>query len=535
MHAPTHETTFIVTRESPPENGFFQGYFFHGTDYIFGEEGLHRFQEATGHKVAGGLDGCYVLARHDSDGFIFENDFAGYKALFYYHDDQTWAVSNSFALIVDHLRASLIRIIPNYSQLAAILTPGSASSQLFSFETTVRNIRLVPRATSLRVSADGVELNRRPKAPASSEYSAALSGHLDLWAGRFETLVLDGRIGVTTDVTGGVDSRTNFGLLALAKRRLSGEGTAPRLNCGSTPGNLEDLEVAKILAKHYGWEINDGRRFKSYNLTGKESFDTFLCLNGGVSYTLYIPIEGPHPHKISIGGGGGEIHRQFYEGHLKSKSVDKFITSYSSKLKYPWLRGEFADNGYQALGEAVPTSPDLLRVHYREFRHRFHVGRAPKYGVAFTPLDSVTADATQAQAGSRRLDNGQFNYDVLASLDPELLEIEFDKPSKAPTAEIRSMLTHAAVSMDARPGRAWCDEPHDRPVPRSDPKRHESLRTAVQQASDNPFVKDFWGQEVISAANDLLDRMLNGAGIGNAVNGKPISALLAADLASPRH
>lgn len=532
MTSSAHATTFIATHKDPPLNGFFQGYCFDGTDYIYGEEGVRRFESVTGREVTGGLDGCYALARRDRDTYVFTNDHAGYKALFYYHDGVRWAVSNSFALIVDFLRVSQIRITPNYAQLASILSDGSATSQLFSFHTLVQNIRLLPRATDLVVTPEKALLNRWPMV-AKMDYASSLSRHLDLWAGRFETLLLDDKIGLTTDVTGGVDSRTNFGLLALAKRRLEGGGNNPRLNCGSTATNTEDLDIALKLGERFGLEINDDRRFTRYNLTSEESYQTFRNLGTGVSYTFYPPVEGPHPHKISIGGGGGEIHRKFYEGHIKSKDVDRFIRSYSSRLKYPWLSGEFARNGREALDFATLPGMDALRVHYREFRHRFHVGRAPRYGVSFTPLDSVSADQTQSRAGQERLDDGQFNYDVLASLNPDLLEMPFDKPSKAPNASVRSRLTRVEVSPEPRPGRVWASEPIDRKVSRSAVQRYERLHSAVESAAKNPFVVDFWGQEVVESAHVLLDRLASGIGIGNAVNGKPITALLAAELAAP--
>lgn len=534
MTTSTHATTFLVTHKTPPQDRFFQGYCFHGADYVYGEDGVKKFEASTGRKVTGGLDGCYALVRRDGDSIVFTNDYAGYKVLFYYHDGSTWAVSNSLAQIVDFLRVSQIKVTPNYAQLSSILSAGSASSQLFSFQTVVQNVRLVPRATNLVITREKARLDRWP-AVAKKEYATSLGRHLDLWAGRFETLILDDRIGLTTDVTGGVDSRTNFGLLALAKKRLGGGGDSPRLNCGSTPENTEDLDVALKLGERFGLEINDQRRFTRYNLTPEESYQTFRDLNTGASYNLYTPVEGPHPYKISIGGGGGEIHRKFYEGHIKSKDINRFVLSYSSRLKYPWLAGEFAKNCREALDYAALPGMDPLRVHYREFRHRFHVGRAPRYGVSFTPLDSASADLTQSQAGQSRLDDGQFNYDVLVSLNPELIEIPFDKPSKAPSASVRSRLTRVEVSPDARPGQVWATAPDDRTVARPAVQRYEKLQWAVETAAVNPFVVDFWGPEVVDSASGLLDRLVSGAGIGNAVNGKPITALLAADLASPSH
>jgi hypothetical protein len=453
--------------------------------------------------------------------------------LYYHHDGRRWAVSNSFTQLVDHLRASGVRITANYAQLSAILSAGTASSQLFSFHTLVDGVMLAPRGTDLIVTPEKAILRRRPAVPEAG-YEAGLADHLDVWAGRFETLLMNDRIGLTTDVTGGLDSRTNFGLLALAKERLGGAGTSPRLNCGSSPTNTRDLEVAVQLGERFGLEINDARSFAGHELTPEECYGLYRDLNVGTSYTLYLPAEGPTPFKIAIGGGGGEIHRKFYEGHLKSKDLERFFTSYGSRLKYPWLRDEFVHNGRVALDRAAQPGSDPLRVHYREFRHRYHVGRAPRFGVALTPLDSVTADIAQSQAGQERLDDGQFLYDLLASLNPDLIEMPFDDERKAPGPEVRARLTRVSVPDRARPGSVWAPEPERRTVAPSATRRAEVVRDAVDAALEDPFVTEFWGQEVVEAAQELVSTLLAGRSIGNAVNGKPISALLAAHVASPR-
>lgn len=534
MESPVHATTFISTNVNTPADRYFQGYCFHDTDYIFGEEGLKKFETITGRQISGGLDGCYVFVRRIDDSFVFTNDYAGYKILYYYHDGRNWAVSNSLSKIVDFLREIGVRVTPNYSQISSIMTAGSSSSQLSSFESSVRDVRMVPRGFDLIVSVDKITLKKWDPID-KIEYKTGLSNHLDLWAGRFETLVLDNRMGLTTDITGGVDSRTNFGLLALAKSRLDGEGSLPRLNCGSTPTNTEDLDVALKLGEHFGLEINDNRRFARYNLTPEESYQTFRDLNVGTSFTLYMPVEGPHPYKVSIGGGGGEIHRKFYEGHINSKDENLLFSDYASRLKDKWLSSEYIRNCQDAIKVATPPGADPLRAYYREFRHRFHVGRAPRYGVALTPLDSVTADLTQSQAGYDRLNDGQFNYDVLGSLNKDLLEMPFDKPSKSPSTSVRSRLTIATISQTPRPGKVWSAEPEQRTVARSAVKRNERLKKGFESAISDPFVTDFWNKETFSAAEGLLEKLISGKGIGNAVNGKPISAILAAHLASPNY
>lgn len=528
-----HATTFLTSVFDPPSDRFFQGYCFHGADFIFGQEGAEKFRIETGNSVSGGLDGCYVFVHRSGASYNFETDYAGYKVLYYYHDGEIWCVSNSIARIVDFFREYQLPVSPNYPHLAGILGKGSGSSQLFSFETIVQNVRIVPRATTLVITPHRAVYKSWPR-PKKHDYEAGLSDHLHTWVSRFETLMLSSATGFTIDVTGGVDSRTNFALTLKARERLQGQGAQPRLNCGSTPSDTSDLEVATTLASKFGLELNDERRFRGYPLTPEESYRTFRELNVGAYYPVYMPTEGPSPSKIQIGGGGGEIHRKFYENHLGTNEPEIFCANYAGRLEPAGFRAEFIRDAREALRLATPDGVDPLRAHYREFRHRFHVGRSPRYSVGFTPLDSVSADIAQSKAGPQRLDEGQFNYDVLYSLEAELLEMPFDNPGKAPTDNMRERLVKATVPTQSSPGRVWVPDPTpSRRVTRSREARMEVYQRELESAMQNEFVTDFWGETTVTYARELMEDLVAGRPIGNAVNGKPISAILAANLVTP--
>lgn len=530
-----HATTFLFSSSSLPPDSFFQGYCFSGTDYIFSDSGKREYEDSTGIDIVGGLDGCYAIVRRDGDGFVFSNDFSGYKVLYYYHDGETWVVSNSFAQTVDFLRSAGITVTPNYAQLSAVNSKISARSQLVSLNTTVQGVSFAPRGAHLIVTPTHTRVQHR--APTSgNDYAEGLTDHLDLWVGRFETLLIDGRVGVTTDLTGGVDSRTNFALLTKAKQRLRGKGSDARLSCGSTPGNTKDLEVATQLTEYFGVPLNDDRRFDRLTLSPQAAVETFRSLQAGVAYTLYMPVESPTPFNVSFGGGGGEVHRRFYERpDMPAYDSEALIKYGTSRLHHSWLAPDLANQARKSLDQVTRDGEDPLRAHYREFRHRFHSGRSPRYGVAFTPLDSHTAAVAQARASQEYSDAGQFNYDIIASLSYELLNLPYDDERKAPNAEAKSRLTRVEVPAEARPGRVWAPTQDVVTQQVSDTARTGALRDLVESAIADPFVSSFWGQSVVNEARALLDKLANGQGIGNAVNGLPISALLAAHISSPTH
>lgn len=530
-----HQTTFIVSSYDPPLDNFFQGYCFVGSDLVFGAEGAQQFQALTGRLISPGLDGCYVIVRREGDAYVFDIDFGGYKILYYYHDGENWVVSNSFAKVVDFLRYHQLGVNPNYTHLAAIAGRGMASGQLFSLETPATGVRVAPRTQSLVVTPHRILFQKRPAvAPRKGSYSARLATYLDTWVSRFETLMLSKWADFSTDLTGGVDSRANFALVQGAKQRLDGQGTQPRLNCGSTPTNRSDLDVAEALTSHFGLDLNDRRKFVEHKLTANEGYSAFRDLALGVYYPLYMPVNGPTPTKISISGGGGGVHRKIYENHNKSKDVNKFFKRYAANFQRPEYAAEFIRDGEDFLRHSAQRGEDPLRTLLRDGRVRYHTGRSPRYGVTFTPLHSAAADRTQMCAGWDRIEEGQFNYDVMYSLEPELVDIPFDRPEKSPTDSIRRRLLGVQIPPDASPGKVWFGELElDRDVDSSKSSRLRRYKQAFDTAMESSFVSNFWSQEVLENAQATMSTLAAGESIGNAVNGKAISAVLTAGLVAP--
>src|SRR5699024_12815684 len=169
-----HDTsTFSVTSRYPSEHDFFQGYVFDGNDFVSEFQGARKFVENTGHQINPGQDGCYVHMRRHDRVLEFNTDFSGYKVLYYYHDGDVWAVSNSFAKSVDFLRCEKRVVRPNYPHLGSIYGTNSTNNQLFSFETLVQGVLVLPRATTLIVARDRVHLLRN-RSKSNNSYAEGL-------------------------------------------------------------------------------------------------------------------------------------------------------------------------------------------------------------------------------------------------------------------------------------------------------------------------------------------------------------------------
>jgi len=525
-----HDTsTFIVTSRNPPEDDFFQGYFFAGNDFVSEFQGARKFVENTGQQINPGQDGCYVHMRRHDRVLEFNTDFSGYKVLYYYHDGDVWAVSNSFAKIVDFLRSEKRVVRPNYPHLGSIYGTNSTNNQLFSFETLVQGVLVLPRATTLIVARDRVHLLRN-RSKSNNSYAEGLREHLATWVSRFETLLSDDRLQFSIDLTGGLDSRTNLALALVAMRRLGSSGESPRFTCAGSPGQSGDYEVASNLSNHYGFELNPSNRLRRTYYTPEESYEVFRELSLGVYHPLVVPAIQSSPFRVHASGGGGEVHRDFYN----PANADGFFENYAKRNLHSWLGFEAAQDGRVAVDSVGGARSEYaLRLHYREFRHRYHVGRAPRFSTSFTPLDSMSAEAAQLVAGKSRVDEGQLNYDILSSLEPELLDLPFDSPSKAPSVEVRARLTSVQMSSESSPGKIWVGEQRTPDASRTAPmawQRGRVVEEAVSRAVDNPFVSSFWGETIIEQAKQLAAKLAAGESVGNAVNGVPISAVLSAHL-----
>lgn len=535
LHIDTFETTFLSSNLNPPHHGYFQGYCFIGSDLVFGTAGAKYYQAATGKLIGPALDGCYVSVKNINDTYFFDIDFAGYKILYYYHDGSTWVVSNSFAQIVDFLRRHNIKVSPNYAHLAAIGGRGMAASQLFSLETPARGIRVAPRTHTLVITPEKAMFRRRPEPQhGHANYEEALSVYINTWVSRFETLMLADETSFTVDLTGGVDSRTNFALVHAAKQRIGDVGVLPDLHCESTTTSQMDAKVAHTVASEFSLKVREELKAPQFALSSEQSFQMHRNLSMGIYYPLYMPQRGPSPKDIKIGGGGGGIHRKTYELHIKSKDPDLFIRRYSTYFKRPEYRREFIRDGHEMMNIALQKGEDPLRVLLRDGRVRYHSGREARSGVAFTPLHSVTADQTQSLAGHDRIEEGQFNYDVMYSLLPKLVNMPFDTEIKSPTAKIRERLTSAKIPSHANPGKVWAPVAHlqsiGRYVSQSDAAAYGE---AFDSAIKNPFVIKFWGQTMLNTARQRMELLRSGEPFGNAANGKPISAIFSADLVTP--
>lgn len=516
---------FSNTLENPDK--FFQGYCFVGTDYIFGDSGREKYFQEKSTKIKGGEDGCYVIVEKEGDSFSFSSDFSGNKKIFYYWRPGFWVVSNSIFLIVEHLKANNIVLSVNYSQLAGIgVHKGSFYNQLYSINTFVKGIQLLPIGYVLNISKENHSIQKIEKVEKFNSYEEGLSLFIGTWVARLAGLLNHG-INVQSDLTGGADSRTVFTLLKKAAESPN-NNNLPMLRSGTTPNNTIDLEIATDIADFYNFPIN-GEQFPKINkFSGEESFLSWKILCLGVYHPIYFPASGPQSNIVSLGGAGAENHRPFY----KYPDIESFIKANVSRISPTWLSYNIAAEIEVELQRmsAANSEIDPLILHYREYRNRMHSGRTPQYTSLFNPLGSKLLEDVSEVAGKNRMQAGQINYDLMATLLPSILDIPFDKAAKAFNDTRLKNLTKLKEWHEFEAGKTYIGADSEELGKEKTPSAFNLLNKDFHAAKKNKFVKDFFGAEFINKAEFSMANAVENKRFPHAIDGQGVAAIIAGSL-----
>lgn len=544
-----HTQPIVISNTEELPDRLFSGYAFVGSDLIFGSSGARDFEDHHGDFIGGGHDGCYISCWRHAGALEVTTDYSGYKKIFYYWSQDYWVVSDSFVAIVASLRENGVRIRPRYASLASAGYGGMAMSQVMSHYTAVEGVKIAPLHRRLRISDRGVELDaqgatsegRHEGEPASS-YRELLQRHVSAWVARFQYFLATPGLQLSFDLTGGLDSRVNFAMFLAAKERLEPNRivSVPRINCGVTSDG-RDLEVAEAVTSHFDVELNGPRTKPRRRLNGEQRFQRWreVCL--GTYYPIYFPSAEMTPDEIFLGGGAAGNQRPVYERHLREASVDRFVQAHVNRVETEIFRPELTADLQEFFSSLPSNRSDTQKLieHYRFFRGRMHSGRSAQYRVQFTPFGSSSLDAAYSALNEERVQTVQLNYDMMASLAPDLLEIEFDKKRKNPSRRVRELLTLVDIDESHTGGRFWGDRPEIEEAPTSPTSEtvdseFNHLVAAYELALQDTFVSKFYSGGILARADEAIDHLQENGKFSHPSKGAPVSAVLLAAEVSPK-
>ncbi len=349
-------------------------------------------------------DGAYVYVERLGDKILVTQDFIGSFGLYLYRNEDYFALSNSFLTLVDHVKKrymiSLNRDFADY-MLAAELCSAAYS------ETMVREITLLDRCARIEIDVrtraleigyidyeeNTVELN-------SEEGMKILDSWFRKWTAFIENACRSESV-IQFDLSGGFDSRLTINLLlgaGLDRSRVFINSMNDGLHT-----HTEDYEIASLIAKKYGFSLNDHSVFRSetenYTLDDAMniSFNLKLCFHK----QMYMRLESRNTPIHYFGGSGGECIRSYWNisedeyiqkavkrcGSLPESVRERAKSSTQRVLKDSF---EGIKKKYRSYGREIAPE-DLALFLYRETRCRNHFGKdfmENYYGgaVKFAPL-----------------------------------------------------------------------------------------------------------------------------------------------------
>lgn len=525
--------TYLFSSFTGLPDGFFYGYTFCGTDFVSGPGGAAAWARATGGRIESGLDGCYLSLWRTAAGHRAGVDAGGLKKLFWYDDGRAWGFSNSVTALARHLSENGVSLRPDPVQLEGLRVANTTvATQLACFETVIAGIRLLPSWQDLEVTPAGLRPALRP-APEPRDYAEMLHAYIELWLRRIETLLIDPRVQLSCDLSGGKDSRVIFALVQKARQRL-GLSVEAGVSFRSTKGErwAKDLEIATSIATRFGCDLNPKRKpaHGQTRPSPEHVFRRWQDMNLGIYYPVYFPNLSPEGFRVDFQGASGGKHWPVYNKSGKLTEKANFLEIVAkNRIKSPFVEA-WGNNVWNTLSQLQRQAPgvDPWILHYREFRNRMHAGRPPQYRTVVTPLDGKELEIMSSFEGKSQ--HVIVNFDIMESLIPGLMHMPYDDPAKAPSPEALRQLTVVPVSSTPAPGTTYISQenPGDN-RPGSDLTPFALLRERFAQV-DTTQVKALM-PEVLKRAEAAMQAAALQGKFGHASEGKDISRVLTAEFA----
>jgi len=452
-------------------------------------------------QLALGEDGAYVAVLSDSGKISIGTDFFGFGKVYLYRSGSNWAVGRSLMGLAEYAASSDWSLTKDFTQLQAWFLRGNTmiGGQLSSFRTVFKEISLVPAEQKLEIDCSKqLEILPRSQSVPNMSYSDGLQFALEEMCSRLRTL-LKSDLPVSSDLTGGQDSRLIFGALVKAAGNDIDLDNAVRFK--SQVSWKQDFSIASKIAKRYDIGLN---RSASKRVEPDVDYAMELWrLNDLGVYSTFYPVL-PSSGEIALNGCAPAYRRVYKHSSLK----DEMMANRTQWISDDAIVG-LEDAALHSLAEVL-ESGDLRVRHYNSFRGRIHGGRPALRGAALSPLSSRSLHQAATLLPITAIERSQFYADIMFSLDSELAEFEFDKPSKNWTSEQKAALTTVPIRQNYIQAGKVYGGPSGMPErsPNLDIRQHDRLAEMYYRAK--PKVIGLLPPSFLEKADECITEVLNG-------------------------
>ncbi len=308
------------------------------SSYLYGycitENNIYRNQAIFDRGGVNAIDavGAWILIEKKEDQIVMTQDLNGCYLIYYYINEDYWAVSNDFWLICEEVSKKYPLTLNEQFAMHYINTPMSAVTTV---HTLLNEIRIVPLFTNILIKDGQMTLQEDVSIMKLGTVSLDSEAGMEIidqwimkWGGIIQSAYQAG-IPIQFDLSGGFDSRVSFALGVDAGIEFNQEHIMVKSyiaqNAGAASHYSDDYTIAKKIADKIGFELNKEIKGRdAVRLSAQDSYDVYDHAFSGVHPEPYFhPSRNRNPKFIVKGLFGETVRMNLRSLNHNSKSVRK--------------------------------------------------------------------------------------------------------------------------------------------------------------------------------------------------------------------
>lgn len=226
--------------------------------------------------------------------------------------------------------------------------------------------------------------------------------------------------------------------------------------------------------------------------------------------------------EISLSGVGGETHRAAYSGSTLAQRLARLKTDLVSETDLRELTRR-VESSLDHLGGHV----DRRLEHDRQFRNRFHGGRAPLRSCTVAQLNSGKFRQASTLMSEAQPNRDQFLADIMLNLAPDLADEPYDVAGKAWTHHHRDDRTRIVPNPDRFSGAGFGTLESPTQTASRAERPLEPFMEAFHRAAPTAVDSGLVAASYVEEARRALDET-DGRRFRLAVHGRQVSAVILA-------
>jgi len=328
--------------------------------------------------------GVFLYVKSDEKCIEITQSFEGGYGLFLFQKNGYFALSNSFMMLVDHIKHSFPLSFNTAYADAFIVEDETAMGYQ---ETMVNEIRLLTKDVTVIIDKKSHVINlqkidyKECSVPLNTtEGINLLDQWYDKWTRFIHTLARKSDQ-ITVDLSGGMDSRATFLLFLGSNIDLS------QIRVNSIHDNnhthTEDYQIASDIARHFHFTLNKDLPVKpSLRLATEDIINISYYTKLGMHKQLYYKTSIPHATRYNFTGAAGECVRSSHWDIAPSQFAKEKIhrTTIYKSIDFTESMKHSLDEAFQGLIKNYhikdADSKEIMWQWFINVRCRYHFGMA---------------------------------------------------------------------------------------------------------------------------------------------------------------